>query len=114
MTEPLDPPPAVAPRVLLYRSPTKEARQVSSPLVWATAVGTGGLLFGAVYLSAVAGFRVGRPWPALLIPALLIVLTFAALRLQRGRGQSLALGIWIGIGLGLLAEGICFGIMATQ
>jgi hypothetical protein len=115
MTSPTEPPgPAAQPQMLSYRPPAEEVGRVSPPIVCATSIGIAILVFGSVFVSLLLTFGVtGSGVPLLIIPAVLMGLIVAAVRLRRGnRGRSVAMGIWIGMGIALLAEGLCWGIGA--
>lgn len=107
-------PPAApaAPAVLAYRAPADEVERLSPPLVCMTSIFIAAVVFATVVVSVLFAITAGNGWPLLIIPAVLLALVAATLRLRRGggRARSVAMGLWIGLGVGLLAQGVCWGI----
>lgn len=101
-----------APAVLAYRAPIDEVGRLSPPLVCMTAIFIAAVVFATVVVSVLFVITAGNGWPLLIIPAALLALVAAALRLRRGggRARSVAMGLWIGLGVGLLAQGVCWGV----
>ena len=115
MAEPIQSPqPGVEPQLLSYRTPVDDAGRASPPIVCAVAIGTALLVFGAIFFSILLMLADGAGPAALLIAAAVVVglIALAVGVRNRGRGRSVAIGIWIGLGTGLLAQGICWGLLA--